>query len=117
MKKWEGGLEANYLTIPRKDLLQPKIPSHPLVHFVKTTTFMNCLQSTSIILLQLPSNKLLISKQYFLNEKRKELNYYESYNILHQIQMNSCHFKGEMKARGKKKDCPKNSHCLHFIFV
>ncbi len=35
--------------------------------------------------------------------KKKELNYYESYNILHQIQMNSCHFKGEMKAREKKK--------------
>jgi hypothetical protein len=63
MKKWEGGLEVNYLTIPRKDLLQPKIPSHPFVHFVKVATFMNCLQIVHIILLQLPSNKLLISKQ------------------------------------------------------
>jgi hypothetical protein len=57
------GVEFNYLTIPRKDLLEPKIPSHPFVHFVKVITFMNYLQIAPIILLQLPSNKLLISKQ------------------------------------------------------
>jgi hypothetical protein len=63
LKKWEGGLEFNYLTIPRKDLPQPKIPSHTFVHFVKVATFMNYLQIVPIILLQLPSNKLLISRQ------------------------------------------------------
>ncbi len=54
-------------------------------------------------------------------EHGKELNYYECYNILHQIQINYCHFKGEMKAKKKKKLSSKiliafiSSLCKRFI--